>query len=103
MQTIKQVAFESIQTAKTIQQFRENLKKYFVTVNDDLMIKHKKQLDFININFIKSINDVYKIREYGSFGSGNSFRLVPLCNIKKEGLNYISDFKKGFDVETRII
>ena len=103
MYNIKQIAFETIQTAKNIQQFRDNLKKYFVTMDDDLMIKHKNQLDFINIHIINSMNDVYKIREFGWFGSGLSFKLVPLCNIKKEEIDYISDFTKGFDSETRII
>ena len=49
------------------------------------------------------MDDVYKIRRFGWFGSGVSFRLVPLCNIKKEEIHYITDFTKGFDFKTRII
>ena len=104
MYNVKQIAFESIQTAKNTKQFRDNLKKYFVTVNDDLVIKHKKnKLDFININSIKSMDDVYKITRSGWLGDGESFKLTPLCNITKEGMDYISDFTKGFHLVTRII
>jgi len=104
MYNVKQIAFESIQTAKNTKQFRDNLKKYFVTVNDDLVIKHKKnKLDFININSIKSMDDVYKITRSGWLGDGESFKLTPLCNITKEGIDYISNFAKGSHLVTRII
>jgi hypothetical protein len=104
MYTLKQVAFETIQTAKNSEQFRDNLKKYFFTVKENLMVRHQNyKSGFVNINSIETMDDVYKITKSGWFGNGQSFELTPLCNITKEGIDYISNFAKGSHLVTRII
>ena len=104
MYNLKQIAFGSIQTAKNSEQFRNNLKKYFFTLKENLVVRHHNyKFGFININSIETMNDVYKITKSGWFGSGQSFELAPLCNITKEGIDYICNVAQGSHLVTRII
>jgi hypothetical protein len=58
---------------KTVEQFRENLKKYYVCSGDSLMIKTTRGKDyFISINDINSFSDIYQLTETGFFYRGKN-------------------------------
>ena len=59
---MKQIKYEDIKTPKTVEEFRENLKKYFVCTGNDwstrneLMVQDKNR---ILINELNSLSDLY--------------------------------------------
>jgi len=89
---IKIVSFDSIVTPTTVEQFRDNLKKYYFTLtnpktNRTGLIVRSGQV--VYIDEISSLDDVYKVTKSGWNGSGKPFEFTPLCNISEEGMNYI--------------
>jgi hypothetical protein len=59
---MKKINFNKIKTATTVEEFRENLKKYFVTTNKRtyLMVKGDDESTHIKIDDLSSLSDLYK-------------------------------------------
>tara|TARA_B110000467_G_scaffold106436_1_gene96869 strand:+ start:166 stop:699 length:534 start_codon:yes stop_codon:yes gene_type:complete len=88
-----------IKTPTTIDEFRENLMKYFVCIsngdiNDTLLYVQEGEIDILKI---ESLSDVYKIREMGfhgtneNFNGGSSPHIIPRISIKKELTEYMEE------------
>lgn len=95
--SIKQVNIDDIKIPKTVKQFRENLKKYYLTVLDPrtkttLLVTQEKHID---IDKISNMDDVYKITKTGWSGSGGSFKITPLSEPRP-----FFDFTKCFERRT---
>jgi hypothetical protein len=80
LSSIKQVDFKDIKTPKTVNEFRENLKKYYITVlypktKTTFLVTREKHID---IDEISNMDDVYKITKTGWSGSGGCFNITPL-------------------------
>jgi len=91
---IKIVSFDSIVTPTTVEQFRDNLKKYYFTLTNPetnrtgLVIRGHHE---VYIDEISSLDDVYKKTKSGWNGSGKPFEFTPLCNISEKGMDYIQE------------
>jgi len=91
---VKKVSFDSIVTPTTVEQFRDNLKKYYFTLTNPetnrtgLVIRGGQE---VYIDEISSLDDVYKKTKSGWNGSGEPFEFSPLCYISKEGMDYIQE------------
>lgn len=85
---------------KTVEQFRENLKKYYVCSGDLLMIKTTRGKDyFLPINEIKSFSDIYEMTETGFFYRGKSMfgnqpMITPMVDFD---INYWEGWKFWYD------
>jgi hypothetical protein len=71
------IKFSEIKTPKTIDEFRENLRKYYVTsFNGNFLVEKKNE---ISIDEILSLGDLYKLsRNSGFFGTPTIIPMVDL-------------------------
>jgi len=93
---VKKISFDSIVTPTTVEQFRDNLKKYYLNYlnpeTNQTCLNTRDSYYFdkgINIDEISSLDDVYKKTKSGWYGSGKPFELISMCNISEKGLDYI--------------
>ena len=88
-----------IKTPKTVEEFRENLMKYYVCVsrgdmNDTQLYIQECEID---INKIESFSDVYKILGMGfhgknrNFNGGSSPHILPRVIMKKDIEEYMNE------------
>lgn len=80
LSSIKQVSWTSIEEPQTVEKFRENLKKYFMTVLDPktkttYLVTREMHID---IERISKMDDIYEITKTGWCGSGRPFHISPL-------------------------
>ena len=74
---------------KSVSQFHNNLKKYYVCLGDSLFINSNGDSDYYPMSLIKSFDDIYKITNSGFYGNGNSPSLTP--KVSFDMINF-SDF-----------
>ena len=53
---IRTIQFDDVKEPKTVEQFRENLKKYYVCIRDELYNNNGRDID---INQLNSMRDLY--------------------------------------------
>ncbi len=96
MTTIKKNPY-GIKTPNTVEEFRENLRKYYVCIsygdyekieNNTLLVKECKGIE---LNKISSFDDIYKITESGFYGDGSSPSIIPKITHKKDMLEYMNE------------
>ena len=59
---MKQIKYEDIKTPKTVEEFRENLKKYFICTGNDWSTRNELMLqgnNRVKIDELKSLSDLY--------------------------------------------
>ena len=83
----KKVKFEDIKTPTTVEEFRTNLKRYYVNFqgNDELYVKVGDDSFGIPYSKISSFDDIYKLTKTG-FGYGQvptSPSIVPLVDFSR--------------------
>ena len=84
--SFKQVTWDSVKTPNTVEQFKENLKKYFMTVtcpkgNTSLVT----QQEWVDLRKFTNMDDIYKLTKTGWCGSGESFKITPLFESLYDG------------------
>ena len=102
------IKFSDIKTPKTVEEFRENLRKYYVGVfggkYDHLMVMGERDTP---VKDISSFSDIYKITGTGFSGTGKSPSITPQISISDGAVQnfmmksgqYLS-FNGFFDDET---
>jgi hypothetical protein len=108
--TNKMINPYGIKTPKTVEEFRENLKRYYVTIshgidyNDypdirDVPIDHQYlyvREKEIPLSKISSFDDIYRMTESGWYGSGVSPYIIPLISLKIDVEKYMSETNQWF-------
>ena len=98
-QTVK---WTDIKTPQTVEEFRQNLAKYFFCVgNKEGALKEKLYVspvnsyaDFISIDEISSTSDIYKLTQSGFGGDGTSPSITPLIEFEWDGKGGVTEFMK---------
>ena len=54
----KTISLKDVKTPKTVEEFRENLRKYYMCLGDDLYVQ---QLNNVKIDELNSLSDLYKL------------------------------------------
>lgn len=70
-----------IKQPTTVEEFRENLKKYYITHGNDLFIMNGLS---IPLEKISNFDDIYKITKTGLYGLGDSPSISPKVLMKKD-------------------
>ena len=75
----------NIKTPQTVEEFRTNLKKYFVCIGKDELYVQNCDTDSINVNELNSLTDLYK--------RSNHFNptITPKVNTKKDFSEFMSE------------
>jgi len=61
---MKQVKYADIKTAKNIDEFRNNLKKYFITSDNFSKLFVRGNVPYVNIDEIECLSDLYKMNAH---------------------------------------
>lgn len=79
-------------TPSTVEEFRRNLKRYYVTIRDDQLTDHLVTSGKnIPINDISSFRDIYKITRSGWWGDGSSPQITPMITFIKDPRVYMKE------------
>ena len=82
---MKQIKYEDIKTPKTVEEFRENLKKYFICTGNDWSTRNELMVqgnNRVKIDELKSLSDLYRKCD------GNNPMIVPYVEFD---MNSITD------------
>ena len=96
----KTIKWSEIETPRTLEESRQNLKKYFFCVGDreggeknKLYVKPSNSYaDFISIDKLNSFSDIYKLTKSGFSGDGTSPRITPLIEFDWDGKGGVTQF-----------
>ena len=80
----------NIKTPTTVEEFRNNLKKYYLCVGDELVMKNEKS---VPIDEISSLSDLYDKVE------GFDVWIVPQIILKKDIIDYMEENNLSWGVE----
>ena len=94
-----------IKTPKTVEEFRHNLKKYYVTIphqypkNEikDFLYLIRTPKHYVNVEEIKDLVDVYRITGTGFGGDGSSPSICPRITTTKELTDWMRDTNQVFN------
>jgi hypothetical protein len=78
------IAYNDIQTPTTVEEFRENLVKYYVTIGDELLTVMGE--NEIPIKDISSFKDIYERTGTGFSGDGSSPSITPMVDVDMDAL-----------------
>ena len=86
----------NIKTPQNVEEFRNNLKKYFVCIgdNDDELYVQNCDTDRINVNELNSLSDLYERRGIGMMNP----TLSPKVNPKKDFKEYMNETNQIFSL-----
>jgi hypothetical protein len=100
-----------IKTPKSVNEYRKNLKKYYITIpieydkNTDrkdvpieglyLYVREKE----IPLTDIDSFSDIYKITKTGFSGNGSSPNIIPMITPRKEVMEYMRETDQLFSTD----
>jgi len=77
-----------IKQPTTVGEFRNNLKKYYITVSDDLYLMDGPS---IPLEKISSFDDIYKTTKTGFYGNGSSPSITPRVLLKKDFTEWMNE------------
>lgn len=77
-----------IKQPTTVEEFRINLKKYYITVSDNLYLMDGPSIPIENIS---SFDDIYKITKTGFYGVGGSPSITPRVLLKKDFTEWMNE------------
>jgi len=79
-----------IKTPTTIEECRENLKKYYMTIGDDNL--YVQENDMFKIEDFNSFSDIYKnVREVMNRLDVSSPSICPMVTLKKDVIDYMRE------------
>ena len=78
------IAYNDIETPTTVEGFRENLVKYYLTVGDELLMVMGQ--NEIPIQKLESFGDIYKLTGTGFGGDGSSPRITPMVDFQMDAV-----------------
>ena len=81
------VELQPIQTPTTVEEFRENLKKYYVCKGEELCVQFEGSACSVPISEFTSITDLYKYTETGWFGNEEVLSVVPKITFSEKQLD----------------
>ena len=58
MEQVETISLNDVKTPKTVEEFRENLRKYYMCLGDDLFVQ---QLNNVKIDELNSLSDLYDL------------------------------------------
>jgi len=89
----KKVKFEDIKTPTTVEEFRANLKRYYVSFQgkDAIYVKVGDDSFPIPYSKISSFDDIYKLTKTGFGFGGSSPRIIPLALYDSNSLDEFMD------------
>lgn len=58
MEQVETISLNDVKTPKTVEEFRENLRKYYMCLGDDLYVQ---QLNNVKIDELNSLSDLYDL------------------------------------------
>lgn len=89
--TMKRQNPYGIKTPTTVEEFRENLKRYYVTIiedgKDSLVVRGMN----IPLEEISSFRDIYILTKSVRFGDGSSPDIIPLMTPVKDIIDYLEE------------
>lgn len=87
-----------IKTPQTVEEFRNNLKKYFVCIdfgnNDDVLYVQNCDTNYINVNELNSLNDLYERCNTHQFNP----MISPKVNPKKDFKEFMKETNQIFSL-----
>ena len=60
MEQVETISLNDVKTPKTVEEFRENLRKYYMCLGDDLYVQ---QLNNVKIDELNSLSDLYDLHQ----------------------------------------
>jgi len=94
---LKKVKLSEIKTPTTVEEFRDNLKKYFGGFGTDSLYVRNESKDAHGISYtsINSFADIYTLTGTGFGGDGSSPMVVPLIDFD---MNDVEEYMRGKDL-----
>jgi hypothetical protein len=91
---IRTIQFDDVKEPKTVEEFRENLKKYYVCIGDELYNNNRRHID---INQLHSMRDLYP-NDFNWNGSDFDYpkglEITPRIVFKKKFLDFSDDLNR---------
>ena len=88
----------NIKTPQTVEEFRNNLKKYFVCIdfggNDDVLYVQNCDTNYINVNELNSLTDLYRRSNTKHFNP----MISPKVNPKKDFKEFMNETNQIFSL-----
>jgi hypothetical protein len=75
----------------TVQEFRENVRKYLCCIDGSLTVRTKGGYPKISVDNLSSLSDIYKLTKTGFYGDGESPEVTPLVGFSVEKLSSFMD------------
>ena len=82
---MKKIKLKDIKTPSTVEEFRNNLKRFYARMGHDSLYVNPKNAPAYGIPYyeIESFSDIYKITNSGFGGDGSSPEIIPLLATTK--------------------
>ena len=82
---MKKIKLKDIETPSTVEEFRNNLKRFYARMGHDSLYVNPKNAPAYGIPYseIESFSDIYKLTNSGFGGDGSSPEIIPLLATTK--------------------
>lgn len=90
---------DEIKTPTTVEEFRKNLKQYYVTIQEngrDVLVVRGMN---IPLEEISSFKDIYIKTKSGWYGDGSSPEICPMITPLKDPVDYMLEFHMGLSIQ----